>query len=101
VGAGHDHGPDPGARQPGQLSGDALDGSAGLGVGIEQVARDEEEVELLLDREVDGGLEGGELALALRSRGVAQIGVTSAEVDVRGMEQSEHPVGAGLLSRRA
>jgi hypothetical protein len=92
--------PDPRGGESRELRGDALDRPARLGVGVEQVARDEEEVELLVDREVDGGLERGELALALGRRGVAEVGMTSAEMDVRGMEQSEHPGAIGLLSRR-
>jgi len=42
----------------------------------------------------------GELALTLRRRGLAQVSVTSTQVDVRGVEQTEHPVADGLLSRR-
>ena len=38
------------------------------------------------------------LALTLGCRGFSEVGVTSAEMDVRGVEQSEHPVAAGLLS---
>src|SRR6185436_9323511 len=51
------------------------------------------------DREVDGGRERGELPFALRGGLLAEVGVASAEVDVGGVQQSEHPVGAGLLSR--
>ena len=43
--------------------------------------------------------EGGELPLALSGRLLAQVGVTGAEMDVRGVEQSKHPVAAGLLFR--
>ena len=87
--------------QPAQLGGDAVHGALRLGVGVEQVAGDQEEVDLLGDREVDGGLERRELALTLGRRGFAEVGVTCAEVDVRGVEQSEHPVAEVLLSRRA
>jgi hypothetical protein len=100
VGARDEDGPDLRRGQAGELRGDALDRAPGLGVGVEEVAGDDEQVELLADREIDRGLEGGELALALGRRGIPQVGVTSAEMDVRGVEQSEHPGAIALLSRR-
>ncbi len=86
VRAWHDDGPDAGRDEPGQFPGDALDRPARLDVGVEQVARDEDEVHLLRDREIDGGPEGGELTLALRRRLVTEVVVARAEVDVRGVD---------------
>jgi hypothetical protein len=100
VGPGRDHRPDLRARQAPELRGDPLDGPAGLGVGVEQVAGDEEEIDLRLDGEIDGCLEGGKLALALRAGLLAQVRVPGAEVDIRGMEDPEHPVAGSLPARR-
>ena len=61
-------GPDAGLDEPRELRGHALDGAPRLDVGVEQVAGDQDEVDLLRDREVDGGLERRELALALGGR---------------------------------
>ena len=72
--------------------GDPLHGAARLDVGVEQVAGDEEQVDLLGEGEVHGGDERGELALALGGRGVAEVGVAGAEVHVRGVQQSKHAV---------
>ena len=80
--AGDDDRPDPRLAEAGQLGGDALDGSFGLRVGVEEIAGDEEQVDPLLDREIDSR----ELALTLGCRGFSEVGVTSAEVDVRGVE---------------
>ena len=82
--------------EPLELRGDALDGALRLGVGVEQVAGDQDDVDLLVDREGDGGPERRELALALGGGRFAEIGVACAEVDVCGVKQSEHPVAAGL-----
>src|SRR4029078_814354 len=100
VGPGNEDAPDLRARQTLELRGDALDRPPRLGIRVEEVAGDDEEVDLLLDREIDGCLEGGALALTLRRRALAEVGVTSTQVDVRGVEQTEHPVADGLLSRR-
>ena len=48
--------PDPGLGEALELGGDALDRAARLDVGVEQVAGDEEQVDLLGEGEVDGGL---------------------------------------------
>ena len=77
---------DPGLGQSLELGGDALDRAARLDVGVEQVAGDQDEVDLLGDGEVDGGHEGGELALALGGRLLAEVVVTRAEMDVRGVD---------------
>ena len=68
VGARDDDRPDPRLGEALQLGGDALDRAARLDVGVEQVAGDQEEVDLLGQGEVDGRLEGRELALALGGR---------------------------------
>ncbi len=82
--------PDPRVSQACQLRGDALDRAARLDVRVEQVAGDQEEVDLLGDGEVDGRLEGGELSLALRCGLLTEIVVSRAEVDVRGVDDPEH-----------
>ena len=78
--------PDASRGEPLQLGGDALDGAARLDVRVEQVAGDQEEVDLLGEGQVDGGLEGGELALALGGRLLAEVVVTRAEMDVCGVD---------------
>jgi hypothetical protein len=93
---GDDDGPNPRPAQPLELGGNPVDRTARLGVRIEQVAGDEEDVDLLRDRQVNRGLECGELPLALGRRGLAEVIMAGAEVDVRGVKQSEHPVAAGL-----
>ena len=90
--------PDPRVGEPLQLRGDALDRAARLDVRVEQVAGDQEEVDLLGEGEVDGRLECRELALALRRRLLAEIVVAGAEMDVRGMDDPEHR-GAALPPR--
>ena len=42
------------------------------------------------------GYERGELPLALGRGGLAEVVMTGAEMDVRGVKQSEHPAAAGL-----
>ena len=70
--------------------GRALDRSARLDVRVEQVARDQDEVDLLREREVDRRHEGRELPLPLRRGPVAEVGVAGPEMHVGGMEQSQH-----------
>ena len=79
--------------------GDPLDRSLGLHVGVEQVARDEEQVHLLGDREVHGGPERVELPLALGGGGFPEVRVPRAQVDVGGMQQSKHSVRPALPGR--
>ena len=83
---GHDDGPDLAAGEPLELRGDALDRPARLDVAVEQVAGDQDEVDLLGQRQVDGGGEGGELALALGAGLLTEVVVARAEVDVRGVD---------------
>ncbi len=92
VGSRHQHRADTGLRKPGELGGHALHRALGLDVRVEQVAGDEEQVHLLGDREVDGGAERGKLPLALGRRGLPEIRVTRAEVDVCDVQQSKHRV---------
>src|SRR5205085_3475989 len=80
-------------REPRELARDPLHGTACLDVRVEQVPRDEEQVDLLRDGEVDARLARAELALTLGDGGVPEVGVARAEVDVCGMQQAEHAVG--------
>ena len=66
--------------------GDALHRPARLDVGVEQVAGDQEEVDLLGEGQVDGGDEGGELPLALGAGLLTEVVVARAEMDVRGVD---------------
>ena len=91
VGAGDDHHPDRGIRQPLELGRRALHGAPRLRVRVEEVADDQQRVDLLLEGEVDGGTERHELALALGGGLVAQVGVAGTQVDVGRMEQAQHP----------
>jgi hypothetical protein len=93
VGARDQDRPDLRRGEPLQLRGDALDGAARLGVGVEEIARDQDDVDLLGEGNVDRGLEGGELAFSLGRRLIPEVGVAGAEVHVSGVEESEHPVG--------
>ena len=98
MGARDDDRPDPRLGEPLQLGRDALHGAARLDVGVEQVAGDEEEVDLLGEGEVDGRLEGGELALPLSRRLLTEIVMACAEMHVRGMDDPEHRDAAFLLA---
>ncbi len=99
VGARDDDRPDPGLGQALELGGDALDRAARLDVRVEQVAGDQEEVDLLGQGKVDGRLEGRELALALGGRLLSEIVVSRTEMDVRGVDDPEHRVAAFASSR--
>ena len=82
--------------EPLELGGDALDRAARLDVRVEQVAGDQEQVDLLGQGEVDRRLERRELALALGGRLLAEIVVPRAEMDVRGVDDPEHRAAACL-----
>ena len=69
-----------------QLGGDALDRARGWTLLSNRSPAIRNEVDLLGQREVDGGGEGGELALALGARLLAEVVVAGAEMDVRGMD---------------
>ncbi len=86
MGARDEDRPDARLDQAGQLGGDPLDGPARLDVGVEQVARDEEEVHLLDEREIDRTGERRELSFALGGSLLAEIVVARAQVDVGGMD---------------
>ena len=96
MGARDDDAPDPGLGQALELGRHALHRPSWLDVRIEQVARDQEEIHLLREGEVDRRLEGRELALALGGRLLAEIVMPGAEVDVRGVDDPEHRGRAGL-----
>ena len=87
VGARDDGAADAGGTETLQLPGGALHGATRLGVGIEQVAGDQDQLDALGDRDVDGSAEGRELALALLCRSRAQIMVASAEMDIRHVQE--------------
>ena len=91
--AGDDHRPDLRRDEPAKLGDHALDRPLRLGVRVEEVAGDEDDVDLLGDREIDRRPERGELSLTLGGRLLAEVRVTRAEMDVSGVEESEHPVG--------
>ena len=93
VGSRDDHGPDPGVDQALELRRDALDRSARLDVAVEQVAGDQEEVDLLCEGQIDGRDERRELTLALGRSLLAKIVVSRAEMDVSGVDDPEHPPG--------
>ena len=80
--AGQEDGPDPGPGKARELGRDALDGPAWLGVGIEEVADDQEEVDPLGDGQVNRGAERLELALALGGRLLSEIRMPCPEVDI-------------------
>ena len=77
---------DPGLGESLELRGDALDGTSRLDVAVEQVARDQEEIDLLREGEVDGCGEGGELPFTLGARLLAEVVVASTEMDIGGMD---------------
>ena len=66
----------------------AFDRPTRLDVRVEEVAGDQDEVDLLREGEVDGRLEGRELPLALRGGLLAEVLVPRAEMHVRGVEES-------------
>ena len=88
--AGDDDRADLCGRQPGELGRHALSGATRLRVRVEQVAGDQEQVDAFLDREINRGLEGRELALALGRRMIAHVGVAGSEMDVGCMDDAEH-----------
>ena len=85
-----DHRPDPAGGEALELARDSLDGPPRLGVRVEQVARDEHEVDLLREGEVDRRTECVELALSLGGCAIAEVRMASAEMDVGQMQQAEH-----------
>ncbi len=96
VGARDDDRPDARVGQPLELRRDPLHGAARLDVRVEQVAGDQEEVDLLRQREVDRRLEGRELPLPLCGRLLTEIVVSRAQMDVRGVDDPEHRAAAVL-----
>ena len=92
MGARDDDRPDLGVDKPLELGGDTLDRSTWLDVRVEEIPRDQEDIDLLGESEIDGGLERRELSLSLGTRLFAEIVVSCAEMDVGGMDQPQHPV---------
>ena len=66
--------------------GDALDRAPRLDVAVEEVPGDQEQVDLLREREVDAGAEGGELPLTLGARLLAEVVMAGTEMDIGGMD---------------
>ena len=88
--AGDQHDPDPRSRKARQLRDGTLHGPARRGVGVEQVAGDQDHVHALGQREVHGRAEGRVLALAQGGRRLAKVLVARARVHVRRVQQPEH-----------
>ena len=85
---GRDHDPDPRIHEALQLRGSPLDRAARLHVRVEQVAGDEDEIDLLRQREVHRRDEGGKLPLALHGGPITEVRVAGPEVHVGRVEQS-------------
>ena len=86
MGAGDDDRPDARLDEALELADDALDGATRLDVGVEEVTRDQEEVDLLGQGQVDRGAERSELAIPLGGRLDPEVVVARAEMDVRGVD---------------
>ena len=96
VRARNDDRPNRALDQAPQLGADALHGAARLGVRVEQVARDQEKIDPLLQGDVHRPAERGELALELRGGPLPKVRMTSAEMNVSRVEESKHRRAAGL-----
>ena len=81
---------DAGGGQPSELGGRPLHGPARLLVGVEEVARHKDHVDLLGQGEVDRPAEGVELPLALGGGRLAEVVVSGAEMDVGQVQESRH-----------
>ena len=64
---------------------------SGLSIAVEQVTADERHIDLRREPGLEPSTERGQLALALACRGVAQVTVTRAQMDVRHVQQPRHP----------
>jgi hypothetical protein len=78
--------PDLRIGQPLELRGHALDGAPRLDVAVEQVSGDQEQIDLLRERKVDRGREGGELPLTLGTGLFTEIVMPGTEVDIGGVD---------------
>ena len=87
---------DAGGGQPSELGGRPLHRATRLLVGVEEVARHQDHVDLLGQGEVDRPTEGVELPLALGGRCLAEVVVSSAEMDVGQVQESRHLGGSDL-----
>ena len=90
MGARDDHRANRGVGEALELRCHPLDRTAGLGVGVKEVTGDEDEVDLLGERDVDGCPEGRELALPLDGRLLAEVGVAGPEVNVGRVKKAQH-----------
>ena len=57
------------------------------------IDRQRDDGDLCLERQIDSRDEGSELALALGARLFTEVVMARAEMDVRGVEDSQHAVG--------
>ena len=86
--AGHD---DDGPAQPRELAAHELDGLVGDAVVIEQIAGDQQEIDLIAQRAIDDAPEHAPFARAVR-RLLAGVTIAIAfEMDVGGVQHSKGP----------
>ena len=88
-------GPDAGLDEPLELGGHALDRARGWTFESNRSPAIRTRSTFSARARSTVGREGGELALALGSRLLAEVGVARAEMDVGGVEQPQHPVVGG------
>ena len=74
-----------------ELARDAFHRSARLRVRVEEIASDQEQIDLLRQGQIDRRTEGIELTLSLSGGLLAHVGVASAKVDICGVQESKHP----------
>jgi hypothetical protein len=86
VGAGHDHNADAGVGEPHKLGVEHGEGFLGWGVGVEEVAGDEEKVALAVEGEVHSAMEGGREVAAKLLAAAAELLKTFSQVEVGGMD---------------
>ena len=86
MGPGDDDRPDASRGETLQFFGDPLDRAPRLDVGIEEVAGDQDEIDLLGKGHLDRCPERSELAIPLGGRLEPQVVVARAEMDVRGVD---------------
>jgi hypothetical protein len=81
---------DTGAGQAAQFRSDAFDRAPRLRVRVEEVAGDQEDIDLLGHRQLNGRLEGCELAFAEDGGTLAEIRMSGAQMDVGSVQQPQH-----------
>ena len=103
--AGYNHDGDVPLHETTELSSGAFDRATRLAVRIEEVAADQNKVDLLGYREIDRSLERIELALTLGGRSGAKVVVARSEMNVGHVQQARHrdfglPPGIGVALRQ-